>query len=90
MHRLTATDTPMVRYTRTIFPSYARITNGIMESKNGIAKEIKNNAKGYKNFLRYRNRCLYCMNKTTKPNYAGSHKSIRMKGWPRGRYKKNK
>lgn len=67
-----------------------RITNGIMESKNGIAKEIKNNAKGYKNFLRYRNRCLYCMNKTTKPNYAGSHKSIRMKGWPRGRYKKNK
>ena len=64
--------------------------SGIIESKNGIAKEIKNNAKGYKNFLRYRNRCLYCMNKTTKPNYAGSHKSIRMKGWPRGRYKKNK
>ena len=25
MHRLTATDTPMVRYTRTIFPSYAKI-----------------------------------------------------------------
>ena len=25
MHRLTATDTPMVRYTRTIFPSYAHI-----------------------------------------------------------------
>lgn len=25
MHRLTATDTPMVRYTRTIFPSYADI-----------------------------------------------------------------
>ena len=24
MHRLTATDTPMVRYTRTIFPSYAK------------------------------------------------------------------
>ena len=65
-------------------------THGIMESKNGIAKEIKNNAKGYKNFMRYRNRCLYCMNKTTKPNYAGFHKSIRMKGWPRARYKKNK
>ena len=28
MHRLTATDTPMVRYTRTIFPSYA---NGQVE-----------------------------------------------------------
>ena len=26
MHRLTATDTPMVRYTRTIFPSYAQWT----------------------------------------------------------------
>ena len=25
MHRLTATDTPMVRYTRTIFPSYAAV-----------------------------------------------------------------
>ena len=25
MHRLTATDTPMVRYTRTIFPSYALV-----------------------------------------------------------------
>ena len=67
-----------------------RITNGIIEPKNGIAKEIKNKAKGYKNFLRYRNRCLYCMNKTTKPNYAGSHKSIRMKGWLKGRSKKNK
>lgn len=27
MHRLTATDTPMVRYTRTIFPSYALLSN---------------------------------------------------------------
>mgnify|MGYP003375220933 CR=1 FL=1 len=26
-HRLTATDTPMVRYTRTIFPSYANDPN---------------------------------------------------------------
>lgn len=60
--------------------------NPKMESQ----RKLKTNAKGYKNFLRYRNRCLYCMNKTTKQNYAGSHKSIRMKGWPRGRYKKNK
>lgn len=27
MHRLTATDTPMVRYTRTIFPSYASMSS---------------------------------------------------------------
>lgn len=32
MHRLTATDTPMVRYTRTIFPSYAS------EYKSDLAK----------------------------------------------------
>ena len=57
-----------------------RITNGIMESRNGVTNEIKKNANGYKNFPRFRNRCLYCMNKDTKPNYAGSHKSIRMKG----------
>ena len=29
MHRLTATDTPMVRYTRTIFPSYAPVVAGL-------------------------------------------------------------
>ena len=28
------------------------------------------------------------MNKDTKPNYAGSHKSIRMKGSSRGHYTK--
>ena len=32
MHRLTATDTPMVRYTRTIFPSYAIIKEDILMS----------------------------------------------------------
>lgn len=32
MHRLTATDTPMVRYTRTIFPSYANIHNSSFNS----------------------------------------------------------
>ncbi|RHT00295.1 hypothetical protein DW895_02530 [Firmicutes bacterium AM41-11] len=67
-----------------------RITNGIMESRNGVTNEIKKNANGYKNFPRFRNRCLYCMNKDTKPNYAGSHKSIRMKGSSRGHYTKNK
>lgn len=67
-----------------------RITNGIMESRNGVTNEIKKNANGYKNFPRFRNRCLYCRNKDTKPNYAGSHKSIRMKGSSRGHYTKNK
>ncbi|WP_462289322.1 ATP-binding protein [Holdemanella biformis] len=30
MHRLTATDTPMVCYTRTIFPSYAKIIQEVL------------------------------------------------------------
>jgi len=38
MHRLTATDTPMVRYTRTIFPSYAFYRK--ISSKN-FQKQIK-------------------------------------------------
>lgn len=37
MHRLTATDTPMVRYTRTIFPSYANSVHG------GVAKNAPHN-----------------------------------------------
>ncbi len=53
-------------------------------------RKLKTTQKDIKTFLRYRNRCLYFMNKTTKPNYAGSHKSIRMKGWLKGRSKKNK
>ena len=31
IHRLTATDTPMVRYTRTIFPSYAIKSDGLID-----------------------------------------------------------
>lgn len=36
---MTATDTPMVRYTRTIFPSYARITC-IHENKPKMISQI--------------------------------------------------
>ena len=39
MHRLTATDTPMVRYTRTIFPSYApKSESEIYEQFNELSK----------------------------------------------------
>ena len=55
-----------------------RLSNGIMESRNGIAKEIKNNANGYRNFARYRNRCLYVMNPDITPNLAGCTKDLRM------------
>ena len=37
MHRLTATDAPMVRYTRTIFPSYAEYETVAMgDSENDL------------------------------------------------------
>lgn len=67
-----------------------RLSNGIMESRNGIAKKIKNNANGYYNFNRYRNRCLYVMNKDAQPSLSKSEKVIRMKGYKRGKYNKKK
>lgn len=83
----------LVRWSNEIFTSFIfidgkRLSNGIMESKNGTAKKIKNNANGYRNFLRFRNRCLYVMNNNINPNYSGSKSSIKMKGSPRGPYKK--
>ncbi len=75
-------------FTSFIYVNGRRLSNGIMESRNATVKKIKNNANGYKNFPRYRNRCLYVMNKDAKPDFAGVNKSIRMKGYPRGSYKK--
>ncbi|MCB7224951.1 transposase, partial [Anaerostipes caccae] len=40
-----------------------RLSNGIMESRNSIVKLIKKTGNGYVNFARFRNRCMYCMNK---------------------------
>lgn len=65
-----------------------RLSNGIMESRNGIVKKIKNNANGYYNFKRFRNRALYVMNEDSKPNLAESSAPIRLKGHKRGKYKK--
>lgn len=67
-----------------------RLSNGIMESRNGIAKKIKNNANGYYNFERYRNRCLYVMNEDAKPNLSKSKNAVKMKGCKRGKYRKQK
>lgn len=83
----------LINWSQEIFTSFIyvngrRLSNGIMESRNATVKKIKNNANGYKNFPRYRNRCLYVMNKDAKPNFSGVNKSIRMKGYPRGSYKK--
>ena len=40
MHRLTATDTPMVRYTRTIFPSYALLESDNLQALLGFTSRI--------------------------------------------------
>ena len=42
-----------------------RISNGPVESMNSRIKLIKRNANGYKNFYRFRLRCLYTLNKET-------------------------
>lgn len=41
------------------------ISNGIMENRNKIIKDLKYNANGYKNFERFRNRIIYCLNSET-------------------------
>lgn len=40
-----------------------KLSNGITESRNSIVKLIKKTGNGYVNFARFRNRCMYCMNK---------------------------
>lgn len=46
--------------------SNKRISNGLMENRNGILKLIKKNANGYTNWDRFRNRCLYVLRKQEK------------------------
>ena len=65
-----------------------RLSNGIMESRNSIVKLIKKTGNGYVNFARFRNRCMYCMNKDSNPDLSGIAIPIKMKGHKRGPYKK--
>ena len=65
-----------------------RLSNGIMESRNSIVKLIKKTGNGYVNFARFRNRCMYCMNKDSNPDLSGNAIPIKMKGHKRGPYKK--
>ncbi|MCC2832441.1 MAG: transposase [Clostridium sp.] len=48
-----------------------RLSNGIMESRNSIVKLIKRTGTGYVNFARFRNSCMYHMNKDAILNIAG-------------------
>lgn len=65
-----------------------RLSNGIMESRNSIVKLIKKTGNGYVNFARFRNRCMYCMNKDAHMDISGSNTKIKMHGYKRGKYKK--
>ena len=65
-----------------------RLSNGIIESRNYIVKLIKKTSNGYVNFARFRNRCMYCMNKNALPNMAGFNAPLKMNGHVRGKYKK--
>ena len=56
-----------------------RLSNGIMESRNSIVKLIKKTGNGYVNFARFRNRCMYCMNKKAKPNMNAYDVPLKMK-----------
>lgn len=44
-------------------PKIQRISNGIAENRNKIIKVLKANANGYRNWNRFRNRVIYCLNK---------------------------
>ncbi|MBF0579209.1 hypothetical protein IM774_05330 [Erysipelotrichaceae bacterium RD49] len=40
------------------------MTSSMIENRNKLVKQIKNNANGYTNWPRFRNRVLYVLNKT--------------------------
>lgn len=60
----------MVRWKNEIINSFIkvgaekkrRVTNGIIENRNKIIKNIKHTSNGYRNWERFRNRVLYCLN----------------------------
>ena len=48
---------------------HRRISNGPIESVNSRIKLIKRNANGYRNFIRFRKRVLYSLNKNSFINF---------------------
>jgi transposase len=66
-----------------------RISNGPLEAKNNRIKTIKKSANGYRNFLRFRNRILYCLNDMEIPLSPLENK-IKGNGLKRGKYNKQK
>lgn len=63
-----------------------RISNGPIESINNRIKILLKTALKYKNFMRLRNRIMYCINKDTLPVLSNVKKSNKLPGRKRGSY----
>lgn len=65
-----------------------RISNGPIESLNGRIDKLEINANGVKNYKRFRNRSIYCFNKTVNFKLSDKYKTNKAEGKKRGTYKK--
>lgn len=80
MHRLTATDTPMVRYTRTIFPSYAisnvmdYLYNDVTKFNHGLL--FDNSVKTYDGLYETMTECTSVLNGNVDDSTVGVGKRL--------------
>ncbi|MEG0170343.1 MAG: transposase, partial [Anaerorhabdus sp.] len=65
-----------------------RISNGPMESLNGRIDKLEANANGVRNYKRFRNRTIYCFNKTIQYKLTALYNTNKSEGSKRGHYKK--
>lgn len=65
-----------------------RISNGPMESLNGRIDKLEANVNGVKNYKRFRNRTIFCFNKTVQYKLTAKYKTNKSEGAKRGHYKK--
>lgn len=70
--------------------NHRRLSNGPIEGKNTYIKKIINNANGFNNFERARNKFLYSQNLFENFSASELKSSIKRKGHSRGPYKKKK
>lgn len=61
-----------------------KMNNGIIENRNKIIKCVKNNANGYTNWSRFRNRLLYVLNKDSTFNLYPKNKETKKGGEDNG------
>ena len=61
-----------------------KMNNGIIENRNKIIKCVKNNANGYTNWSRFRNRLLYVLNKDSTFNLYPKNKETKKGGADNG------